>query len=539
MIQDLRERSWDPKLLCWPKKILMAIHLFHLFKKTQNVSAEAFTVRNSREWKQPSIIQQPNTKWNIFLAMGLTNSQDNFQWNCGGCTITVFSDYIPGGSRAERPRRQHRARRGKAAPPSRSLRCRRAAPGGAGPSGRAPRWAGHGEQRRLRGAQPGLAAAPAAERGGGAAAPGGAGATAAERGEERAVPGGGEAVQGRPRCPGGLGGNPRGLPWRAVRSAGLGAGRPRERPSRRGLAAEPLLMSVPAASLLLGPDSGVCPGQESGRFACRAGLKTRFVRFKDPLEQPPWTVGSGYVGAVGQVELPAPVPWFCLLPLSQVSRQLRWKKPHPNLCHIKVTLPDIAVTSCRVYQTHCAWARQSQRKVNVRWAESITSCFSHMHSLYPFRYCSTRPGVESWSSKWKLEGWVCCWLWTKKGVSNVPKCRPIKTLHNLITKKQVFTVWGFRETLWVFPSVFCPVAILRAFSSSRNASPENPVEDFNFVKELHLELHLSWVSGEDCAACYMIQLSWRKNQLKHHFGSQEGWWLTYRTGCMHFFLLHI
>lgn len=31
--------------------------------------------------------------------------------------------------------------------------------------------------------------------------------------------------------------------------------------------------------------------------------------------------------------------------------------------------------------------------------------------------------------------------------------------------------------------MYCPVAILRAVSSPRNASPENPVEDFHFVKE--------------------------------------------------------
>ncbi|XP_038015131.1 centrosome-associated protein CEP250 isoform X2 [Motacilla alba alba] len=62
--------------------------------------------------------------------------------------------------------------------------------------------------------------------------------------------------------------------------------------------------------------------EESGRFACRASLKTHFGRFKDPLEQR--NVGSGYAGPAGQVELPAPVPSFCLLPLSQVLQYQTW-----------------------------------------------------------------------------------------------------------------------------------------------------------------------------------------------------------------------
>ncbi|XP_016158603.1 PREDICTED: centrosome-associated protein CEP250 [Ficedula albicollis] len=62
--------------------------------------------------------------------------------------------------------------------------------------------------------------------------------------------------------------------------------------------------------------------QESGRFACRASLKTHFGRFRDPLDLP--DVGSGYVGAVGQVEPHAPVPSLCWLPLSQVLQYQTW-----------------------------------------------------------------------------------------------------------------------------------------------------------------------------------------------------------------------
>lgn len=50
--------------------------------------------------------------------------------------------------------------------------------------------------------------------------------------------------------------------------------------------------------------------------------------------------------------------------------------------------------------------------------------------------------------------------------------------------------------------MFCPVAIIRAVNSSRNASPENSVEDFNFVKECIISV--TFVLGVRRGLCCML-----------------------------------